>query len=112
MIVLSFRIKLLLAMMALVAGVTGATLYVTQQKVQATYLKLYQDQFEAEVNYFTIQQESRLSSVKTSCQELARLPAMREALLAGEPAHIYDVATNFFAQQNAQNNRPARVAQR
>src|SRR5579885_425253 len=39
MIALSFRIKLLLAMMILVVGVTGATLYVTQQKVQATYLK-------------------------------------------------------------------------
>ena len=85
---MSFRIKLLLAMMALVAGVTAATLYVTQQKVQSAYLKLFQEQFEAEVNYFTLQQENRLSSAKSSCQDLARLPAMRDALLAGDTARF------------------------
>jgi hypothetical protein len=33
MFALSFRIKLLLAMMLLVAGVTGATLLITQREV-------------------------------------------------------------------------------
>src|ERR1700759_3662411 len=105
MFALSFRIKLLLAMMLLVVGVTGATLYVTQQKVKATYQRLFQDQFEAEVNYFNVQQESRLSRTKTACQDLAKLPALREAMLGGDTVNIYDVATNFLEQQAGQNNR-------
>ena len=87
---------------------TGATLYVTQQKVQSAYLKLFQEQFEAEVNYFTVQQESRLSATKNTCHELAKLPALRAALLIGDPANIYDVATNFLGQQTLQNTRGAR----
>ncbi len=110
MMALSFRIKLLLAMMLLVAGVTGATLYVTQRKVEATYLKLSQDQFEAEVNYFTLQQESRLRPVKDRCEELAKSPAFREALLAGQPDHIYDIATNFLGAN--QLGRVARAVAR
>ena len=41
MFALSFRIKLLLVMMLLVVSVTGATLFVTQQKVRAAYLKIF-----------------------------------------------------------------------
>ncbi len=98
--------------MLLVAGVTGATLYVTQQKVQATYLKLSQDQFKAEVNYFTLQQESRLSPAKQHCEELAKFPAFREALIAGEPVQIYQVATNFLGEENQLGIRAARTARR
>ena len=43
---LSFRFKLLLAMMLIVAGVTGATLFATQKRVKAAYLELFQEQFE------------------------------------------------------------------
>jgi len=112
MIALSFRIKLLLAMMLLVACVTGATLYVTQQKVQQTYLKLFQDQFETEANYFTIQQENRLAPVKERCQELAKAPAFQEALASGDVARIYDEVTNSLIQPNQPNLRNARAGGR
>src|SRR5271163_1604032 len=112
MIALSFRIKLLLAMMLLVAGVTGATLYVTQQKVQQTYLKLFQDQFETEVNYFTVQQESRLNPVKDRCQELAKSTAFQETLVSGDPAKIYEAAANFFTPSNQPNVRNIRAGAR
>lgn len=112
MIALSFRIKLLLAMMILVIGVTGATLYVTQQKVQAAYLKLFQDNFEQEVNYFTTQQESRLSPEKEHCKKLAQLPEFQAALQSGRPAKIEQVTTNFFYQQSQENQRQQRVASR
>lgn len=98
MFAISFRIKLLLAMMVLVAGVTLAILYATHEKVQATYLKLFQDQFEAEVNYFVLQQENRINPDRNRCEELARLPAFHEALKSGETNRIYDVALNFFGQ--------------
>ena len=103
---MSFRIKLLLAMMLLVAGVMVATLYVTQQKVRATYLKLAQDQFESEVSYFNTQQELRLDPYKERCEELAKLPALRDALKAGEPAAIYQTAIEFL---NPTNQTPARA---
>lgn len=93
MIALSFRIKLLLAMMLLVAGVTGATLYVTQQKVQAAYLKLFQSQFETELNYFSAQQDTRVGSLKGPCEALAESAPLREALGKGDNGRIYEIAT-------------------
>lgn len=94
MTALSFRTKLLLAMMVLVAGVTGTTLYVTQQKFQAVYQKLLQGQFEAEVNYFTKQQEARLGNLKEPCRALAANPALLEALSAGDAGKAYGAVTN------------------
>ncbi len=94
MIALSFRMKLLLAMMVLLAGVTGATLYVTQRKFQAVYQKLLQEQFEAEVNYFTKQQEARLSNLKEPCLAVANTPVLLQALSAGDAARAYGVVTN------------------
>ncbi len=91
MIALSFRIKLLLAMMLLVAGVSGTTLYVTQQKVRATYLKIFQDQFESEVNYFGSQQEGRLSNLKGPCEALAQSEALRQSLKKGDAAQVYEL---------------------
>lgn len=109
---MSFRIKLFLAMMLLVAGVTGATLYVTQQKVRATYEKLSQDQFEAEVGYFAIQQENRLNPIKERCQELAKLPAFCDALKSGDAGSIYGVATNFLNPTNQPVQRQGRFGPR
>jgi class 3 adenylate cyclase len=103
---MSFRIKLLLVMMLLVAGVTGATLYVTQQKVQATYLKLSQDQFEAELNYFTMQQEARLKTFKDGCEELAKSAALRDALAGQDARRVYEVYTNSVRQTTLSNNFP------
>ena len=110
MIALSFRIKLLLAMMLLVAGVTGATLYMTQQKVEAAYLKLFQSQFETELNYFSEQQEARLSSLKGPCEALAQFAPLREALSKGDNERIYEIATQELG--NAAILRPGRAAVR
>jgi class 3 adenylate cyclase len=112
MIILSFRIKLLLAMMLLIAGVTGATLLVTQEKVRAAYLKLSQDQFESEVNYFTLQQENRLQPVRERCAELARLPALRTALTAGSSDEVYEVSTNFLNASKDMVGRGSRGGRR
>jgi class 3 adenylate cyclase len=101
MIALSFRIKLLLAMMLLVAGVTGATLYVTQEKVRAAYLKLFQNQFETEVNYFSTQQEGRLGSLKGPCEALAQSAPLREALAKGDAGRIYEIATGELGNVGA-----------
>jgi class 3 adenylate cyclase len=112
MIAQSFRVKLLLAMMILVVGVTGATLYVTHQKVQAAYLKVFQNQFQAEVNYFTVQQENRLNPAKERCSELAKLPELREALSSGDSNRLYEIATNFLNLSPAPAGRLGRPGMR
>jgi class 3 adenylate cyclase len=73
---LSFRIKLLLAMMLVVAGVTGATLFATQQRVQAVYRRLFEAQFRTQLDASTTLQEVRLTNVKLRCLDLARLVRM------------------------------------
>jgi class 3 adenylate cyclase len=80
--VLSFRAKLVLAMMLVVAGVSIATLFVTQQRVQRNYERMFRRQFDWQINYFTSLQDARLGAVKEQCQKLSssvRLIAALEA---------------------------------
>jgi class 3 adenylate cyclase len=87
---MSFRVKLWLAMMMLVAGVTGAALFVTHQKVQATYQKLLQEQFEAQVDYFYAQQDLRLAPLKEKCVLVARSEKLIKAMEGGTEDEIYE----------------------
>src|SRR6185503_11169679 len=87
---MSFRVKLWLAMMLLVAGVTGAALFVTHQKVQATYQKLLQGQFEAQVDYFYAQQDLRLEPLKEKCVQVARAAKLINAMEGGTEDEIYE----------------------
>src|ERR1043165_9890498 len=70
--VLSFRTKLVLAMMLVVAGVTVATLYVTQRRVQANYGRMFRKQFDWQINYFTSLQDARREVVKDQCLKLSQ----------------------------------------
>jgi class 3 adenylate cyclase len=98
MVAMSFRIKLLLAMMLLIAGVTAATLYATQKIVQVAYLKLFQDQFTTELNYFSEQQSARLALLKGPCQSLAGSAPLRDALRKGDAAKVYQIATGDLTE--------------
>ncbi len=77
---MTFRLKLFLAMMAVVAVVTGATLFITQQKVQLTYQDLFQKHFEDQIEFFTTTQEVRLNAAKALCLKLARSEGILAAL--------------------------------
>ena len=79
---LSFRSKLLLAMMLVVVGVTAATLLVTQQYVQTSYHNLFQDQFASQLRLFTEMQSFRLSTATNKCLALAKSVRLQEALQA------------------------------
>jgi class 3 adenylate cyclase len=78
----NFRSKLLLAMMAVVVGVTGATLYVTQNKVQATYSALFEQQSKAEVQFFNTLQQARLNPIKDRCRVFGRSVRLRSNIRA------------------------------
>jgi hypothetical protein len=67
MLRLTFRTKLLLAMMLVVAAF-HATLLVTQRRVQANYERTFRGQFEQQIDYFTSLQDARLEWVKEMSQ--------------------------------------------
>jgi class 3 adenylate cyclase len=83
--VLSFRLKLVLAMMLVVAGVSVTTLFITQRRVQVTYEKTFRNQFERQINYFTSLQETRLGAVKEQCLKLSQSPVLISALQQDNP---------------------------
>ena len=77
---LSFRFKLLFAMMLVVGAVSGVTLYLTQQRVQAAYEKLFRDKLKSEITYLPDAQEARLRSFREKCNELAKSVRVQAAL--------------------------------
>jgi len=92
---LSFRYKLLLAMMLVVGGVSISTYYITQKRVQATYDSLVEQLVEAEISYQPRAQEARLSNVRRQCSRMSRSIRLF-ALLAEEDIDVdalYDTAT-------------------
>jgi class 3 adenylate cyclase len=77
---MSFRLKLLLAMMLVVAGATGTALYVSQQRMQAAYQNLFKRLSDAEIKSFTDQRAARLASLKNICLDLAKSVRVQQAL--------------------------------
>ena len=93
---LSFRYKLLLAMMLVVGGVSTSTYYITQKRVQATYDSLFEELIQKEISYQPKAQEARLSNIRRQCARMSRSIRLF-ALLAEEEAidvdALYDTAT-------------------
>jgi class 3 adenylate cyclase len=81
---LSFRIKLLLAMLLLVVGVTGATLYVAQKKNQETFKEFFTKLFQEQTQAFTEKQEKVVEGIKQNCALLVRSPRVQFALQEAE----------------------------
>lgn len=81
---MSFRIKLLVAMMLVVGAVTTATLLATQRKVQGAYEEIFEDQFKSQITYFSDLQETRLSGTRenalTFVKSVRVIAAMNEYL--------------------------------
>ena len=94
--VLSFRVKLVLAMMLVVAGVSVTTLFITQRRVQGAYEKTFRNQFERQINYFTGLQETRLGTVKEQCLKLSQSAPLLIALEQEriDPETLYGTASN------------------
>jgi len=107
---LSFRLKLLLTMLLVVAGGGVATLLVTQQRVQETFERLYQQQFRRQLAYFSELQEARLEATRAQCQKLTQ----SEAIIAAFSQPVPD-AVKLYALASAEFNEtggPRRVGQR
>ncbi|HXU75265.1 MAG TPA: adenylate/guanylate cyclase domain-containing protein [Methylomirabilota bacterium] len=92
--VLSFRLKLVLAMMLAVAGVSTTTLFVTERRVQAYYEQMFRAQFQRQISYFTSLQEARLGVVREQCLKLTQSVRLIAALKEPETELplVYEVA--------------------
>lgn len=91
---LSFRFKLLLAMMVVVVGATGTTLYVTQKRMQVAYQKMFAERFTGQIEVFSSMQEARLAAIKAKCLELGESKRIRAAMEAGDLRVLYSTTQN------------------
>lgn len=79
---LSFRTKLLLAMMLVVLGVTMATLLVTQNKVLASYNRFFIQESKAQIAFFNALRETRVNQLQDRALAFHTLVYLREPLRA------------------------------
>ena len=87
---LSFRYRLLLAMMLVVGGVSAVTFFITQKRVQTAYDGLFEQLVQAEISYQPRAQEARLSNVRRQCaRRLLRSVAGRVG--GGSDRHLQPV---------------------
>lgn len=111
----SFRIKLVAAMMLIVVGVTGATLYVAQDRMKATHERLSNAQFKNQVELFSTLRESRLVRIREKCHELVRSVRVGAALEEEDLEQLYLVAFDELADVlrsrpgNRSMGRPGRL---
>ena len=66
---LSFRIKLLLALVTVVACVTAVALWVTQRQVGAAHDRLFREHVATQLKYLPREQEARLGVVREQSRE-------------------------------------------
>src|SRR5690242_6989436 len=83
---MSFRLKLLLAMMLLVVGVTVTTLLITETQVRLSYERHFQQSSQYQVQFFVQQRQARLDPIKE--RVLAAAASIR--LLAAMQEHDID----------------------
>src|ERR1051326_3953390 len=83
---MSFRLKLLLAMMLLVVGVTATTLIITENQVRVSYERHFQQSFKLQLDWFLQQRETRLEPVKQRVAGVAPNPRLLASMeIAGQP---------------------------
>jgi hypothetical protein len=90
----SFRLKLQLAMMLVVAAATGATLLVLKQSVEATYRRIAEERFASDVHAFAALQAARLAGVRSRCLGLARSVRLIAAVGEHDTALLYRIAVD------------------
>ncbi len=91
----SFRIKLLVAMMLVVVGVSGATLYISQKIFQENYRDLYAKLFRNQISSFSNNQKTLIENIKQTCAVLVGSPRLQLAVpeaLEGEAEGLYKIA--------------------
>lgn len=87
--VLSFRARLLLAMMLVIVSVTGLFLYVAENNLRANQQRLLNEQFENQLRSFLAVQDLRSSDVADKCRDVSRSVRLRAALEEKDVDDLY-----------------------
>src|SRR6267154_466377 len=77
---LSFRAKLLLAMMLVVLAVTIAAVYLAEENRRANHQRALDAQFENQVQSFLKIQETQSAAITETCRTIAHAVRIRAAL--------------------------------
>jgi class 3 adenylate cyclase len=85
---LPLRAKLILIMSVVVAGGTVGTALVTQGYVSRVYQRNLEEDFRAEVRYFTERQFQRLDDIRKQCRKLAANETLASAIEKSDASKI------------------------
>lgn len=84
----SLRTKLVIVMSVVVAGGTIGTSLVTQGYVRQMYQRKFEEDFKAEVRFFSSLQLNRLKEMRDHCRDLARSSSLASAVRKGDDKAI------------------------
>jgi signal transduction histidine kinase len=105
---LSFRAKLLLAMMLVVLGVTLATVYLAEKNRRANQQQLLDVQFQSRVQAFLKIQDAHSAVIIEKCLALSRAVRLRAAL---EERDVDDLYQNALTELEGILDRPGTVTE-
>src|SRR5581483_2706312 len=89
---LSFRAKLMLALMFVVVTITGATLFLAEKNLRQNQQRALDDQFQNRVRSFLAMQEERSRAIRERCRTLSQSVRLRAALEEREIDDLYQNA--------------------
>lgn len=108
----SFRAKLLVAMMLVVAGLTGTGLYVAQRKANADIQHDLEHNFQADLAAIHSVEELRYSALAERCRALVAKPRIHAALEDNALDLLYPSAKDELRDimQDAKNPQPDEIS--
>ena len=92
MISIGFKLKLLLAMVAMVALCTVVMLKVSLRRVEAANDRLFRNRVDEQLTYLPREQEARLGAVRQKAADFASRPQVQAALEGRETVRLYRLA--------------------
>ncbi|MEQ1859762.1 MAG: ATP-binding protein [Chthoniobacteraceae bacterium] len=88
-----FRVKLLMAMMLVVMGITAVALYFAERSVASDVQRSLRDEFQSEISYLLGVHEALRAALTERCRVLAKSVRIRAALEESDVEDLYAVAT-------------------
>src|ERR1051325_9367938 len=101
---MSFRLKLLLAMMLVVGVVTTTTLFATQHSVKKAYEQIFEEQFKNQITYFTQLREARLARPREESLAFVNSVRLKAAMVEYRDQKTDETAKDIY--QNLRNALP------
>src|SRR5262245_28060570 len=92
---LSFRARVLLALMLVVVVVTGTTIYLAERNAQGRYQEALDAKFQEQMRLFSGLQEARRRAILDKCRALAHSVRLQAAL---EEEDVEDLYRNALAE--------------